>query len=165
MIEKELISWEPFIKSSVFEEDSVLIVLISEDGKVISKNENFKNIFPYFSIQNIINPGFDKIKTLDYVEGLLIFNDYITIGNYSSNANLSFKSYIYRRKGQYLIVANLPAKNIIEQNRKLNDLISENTDLQRQLIKNKKNLENTLQEMDGIWFLNGTSNSRIILTP
>lgn len=148
MIEKGLLSWEQHIKSSAFEEDSVIVVLISENGKVLSKNENFKNIIPYFSIQNIINPGFEKIKKLPFIENSLIFKDYITIGNYSSNANLSLKSYIYKRNGEYLIVANLPTKNIIEQNRKLNDLVSENTDLQRQLIRNKKKLENTLQELD-----------------
>lgn len=150
MISKELSNWESYIKNSFFDTDSTIVVLLSEKGKLLYSNEAFKNTIPHFSIQKLLNPTFEKIKSLKFIEDRLIFNDFITLGSYSSNSNLSFKAYIYKNEDQFLIVGQQAADKLTEQNRKLNEMLRENNDLQRQLLKKTRSLENTLNELDKV---------------
>jgi len=150
MIDKELIGWEDCIEASVFDNKAKLQVLISENGKVIFKNLAFRKAIPHFSINNLINPTFKKIKNLPYIKQNLIFKDMLTIGTISSSLNQSYQTFIYKKFKQYLIVAQQSNDKLIEQNRKLRELLRENTDLQRQLLRSRKKQENTLAELDNL---------------
>jgi signal transduction histidine kinase len=150
VINKELLDWESYIRKSFFDTDTIIVVVLTESGKLLYSNESFKNMFPHFSIQKLLNPTFEKIRSLNFIEDRLLFNDIVTIGSYSSNSNLSFKAYIYKNDDQFLIVGQQAADKLAEQNRKLNEIVRENNDLQRQLLKKTKILENTLNELDKV---------------
>jgi len=150
VINKELLDWESYIRKSFFDADTIIVVVLTESGKLLYSNESFKNMFPHFSIQKLLNPTFEKIRSLNFIEDRLLFNDIITVGSYSSNSNLSFKAYIYKNDDQFLIVGQQAADKLAEQNRKLNEIVRENTNLQRQLLKKTKILENTLNELDKV---------------
>jgi len=150
MIDKELIGWEDCIEASVFDDTAKLQVLISENGKVIFKNPAFRKAVPHFSINNLINPTFEKIKNLPYIKQNLIFEDMLTLGTITSGLNQSYQTFIFKKYNQYLIVAQQSNNKLIEQNRKLRELLRENTDLQRQLLRTRKKQENTLAEFDNL---------------
>ena len=150
MINKDLLDWESYIRKSFFDTDTIIVIVLTENGRILYSNESFKNTFPYFSIQKLLNPTFEKIKSLEFIEDRLIFKDIITIGSINSNSNVSFKAYVYKNDNQFLIVGQQAADKLAEQNKKLNDIVRENNNLQRQLLKKTKILENTLHQLDQV---------------
>lgn len=92
----------------------------------------------------LINPKFDSF--IESGNDGLVFEGYMTIGNY---ANISFvlRSKVYRKSAQILIFAEANVPDLFEENKKMSTLNQEVNNLQRQLIKEKKNLQNALSEL------------------
>jgi signal transduction histidine kinase len=91
-----------------------------------------------------INPEF---KTLIQEEKENpVFEGLMTIGNYT-DVSFVLNSKVYRKGNRILIYAEINVPELIEENNKMGILNQEVNNLQRQLIKEKKNLQSTLAEL------------------
>lgn len=93
---------------------------------------------------SFVNPTFStivsNINTQEPIEEL------ITIGNYGL-VSYTLKAKAFRRGDHILIYAEADVPDLFEENKKMSSLNQEVNNLQRQLIKEKRNLQNTLTEL------------------
>ena len=91
-----------------------------------------------------INPDFSFFLSEEHND--LVFEGLMTIGNY---ADVSFvlQSRVFRRNNQILVYAEADVPDLFEENKKMSVLNQEVNNLQRQLIKEKRNLQETLVEL------------------
>jgi signal transduction histidine kinase len=75
-----------------------------------------------------------------------VFEGLMTIGNYT-DVSFVLNSKVYRKGNRILIYAEINVPELIEENNKMGILNQEVNNLQRQLIKEKKNLQSTLAEL------------------
>lgn len=149
-INKVVIEWEKEIIASIANENMLVFALFSNDGELLHSNQALKEISPGFSSANLINPTFKELKQRPFINGNLIFNEQLTVGTYEKTDNISFPACIYKKAGNFLIVGRKDSDNLINQNQQLVMLNRENSNLQRQILKDKKNLEYTLKALDKI---------------
>jgi len=142
-----LLNWETEIFRSAVESEFLSIAIFSLEGELVFANHLMKKLFGKEPSKNLINPDLEKLKKLPPKENSLIFEGYLTLGNYSS-INTSLLAHIYRKNNQLLILALEDPAGLQEQNTKLQQLNREINDLQRQLIKEKRNLEDALNQLD-----------------
>jgi two-component system, NtrC family, sensor kinase len=89
-----------------------------------------------------VNPQFDS-----FLEGEgLVFEGYTTIGNYADSSFVLLAK-VYKQSDQVFVFAEPNVPELFENNLKLSDLNQQVNNLQRQLIKEKKALQNTLVEL------------------
>lgn len=140
--------WEQEILSSIIDWDVIAIVLFDEKGKLLFCNKALKEAFPELNFQNLINPTFEKIKSLPFIEENLVFNNQVTIGYYNKIDNFSFPASIFRKDDNIFLIGQKPPAKLLRQNQQLLALNRENSNLQRQVLKDKKKLEETLGSLD-----------------
>lgn len=141
--------WTDLICELLNQAVSVSIGIFNTDGQLLEANPAMcyfldtdrselkpKNLF--------INPDFSYFLSEESKE--LVFDGLMTIGNY---ADVSFvlQSQVYKRNDQILVVAEADVGNLFDENKKMSVLNQEVNNLQRQLIKEKKNLQVTLTEL------------------
>lgn len=95
-----------------------------------------KNVF--------VNPEFSFFAKENITE--LVFQGLITIGN-MQNISYVLNSKVYRRDEEILVLAEADVPLLFEENKKMSVLNQEVNNLQRQLIKEKKTLQSTLNEL------------------
>jgi two-component system, NtrC family, sensor kinase len=95
-----------------------------------------KNVF--------VNPEFASFATNSTSE--LIFHGLMTIGN-RRDISYDLNSKVYRRDDEILVLAEVDVPFLFEENKKMSILNQEVNNLQRQLIKEKQTLQNTLIEL------------------
>lgn len=144
---KMLANWEPELIHSAVETDLLYIALFSMEGELLFANQPMSNMLSLPREQRLINPTFEKLRSLPEKENSLIFEGHLTIGDYS-NLNTSLQAHVYRKDNQLLIMAREDSGGLQEQNTKLQQLNREINNLQRQLIREKRNLEDTLNQLD-----------------
>lgn len=144
---KILLSWKTEIFRSAVESEFLSIAVFSLSGELIFSSHLFKKIAEKNPVESLINPNFEKLKTLPAQKNNLIFEGYLTIGDYSS-VNTSLLAHVYRKNNQLLILALEDPSGLQEQNTSLQQLTREVNDLHRQLIKEKRNLEDALTKLD-----------------
>jgi signal transduction histidine kinase len=93
----------------------------------------------------LLNPSFDQLVSAKS-ESDEIFEGHITFGTISS-LNTSIVAKVFRKNNKILIVGGADMNQLMEQNEQLILLNREVNDLQRQLIKEKVVLENTLNQL------------------
>lgn len=91
-----------------------------------------------------VNPDFSFFLSEEHND--LVFEGLMTIGNY---ADVSFvlQSRVFRRNNQILVYAEADVPDLFEENKKMSVLNQAVNNLQRQLIKEKRNLQATLAEL------------------
>ncbi len=92
-----------------------------------------------------INPEFEQISRIDSGSEL-VFEGWLTIGDFK-NINFSLNAKIFQREGIYFIFAEADALNLFQQNKNMSRLNQEVNNLQRQLLKEKRKLEQALDEL------------------
>lgn len=139
-------NWENEILSAVESELSVYIALFSLDGELLYSNKAMSSLFTDSPKNSFLNPAFDEI-----VKGVLYkpdtFNGFITIGNKYSANNTSIKAEIKRKNNEILIIGGLDVRELINQNQLLIELNHEINNLQRELLKEKRVLKSTLDQL------------------
>jgi two-component system, sensor histidine kinase and response regulator len=147
MLEKAIISeWTDEFFATLIKNNSICIALISTDRELLFANNSMSALFKGKPDENFINPTFDKLLLLDNSVPL-IFEGFLTLGDYSS-VNTSIWSQIYRKRNNILILGGVNAAQLIEQNEIMHQLNREISNLQRELIREKHNLENTLKQLN-----------------
>lgn len=96
-------------------------------------------------VYEFINPTFEKISRMSANDGI-VFEGLITIGNYS-NVSFVLHGKILRQNEVFLVFAEADAVQLFHENKKMSRLNQEVNNLQRKLLKEKKLLENTLNEL------------------
>ncbi|KAF0129196.1 MAG: hypothetical protein FD155_2685 [Bacteroidetes bacterium] len=93
---------------------------------------------------SFINPEFSCFLTDKNKE--LVFDGLMTIGNYS-DISYVVNAKVFRKNDRIMVYAETDILNLFEENKKMSVLNQEVNNLQRQLIKEKKNLQATLAEL------------------
>ncbi|WP_372950746.1 sensor histidine kinase [Mariniphaga sp.] len=139
--------WEPEIIHAVVDTDYLNIAVFATDGKLLFANKPMGRLLGDNPIKRLLNPDLHKICQLPPKEKEPVFEGFLTIGDYSE-LNISLPALIYRKENQILILAREDFEKLQEQNKTLHVLNREINNLQRQLITEKKNLENILHQLD-----------------
>ena len=134
--------WNDELDESLTKTNSLCIAYFNTDKKLIYANQAISSLFMGEPHESFINPTFNKILTLDNAVPL-IFDGFLTIGEYSSNNNTSILAQIYRKKDKLLIIGSVDSAQLIEQNKTMHQLNHKISKLQGKLINEKKNLEYT----------------------
>jgi len=144
-----LSDWNDLLDSLFLSGKSVGLGIFNDDGFLLDANQvmcNFLNTGTDFkNPQNhFVNPSLEVLLT-NKTDGL-IFDGLLTIGDYRSTSyNLVAK--IYRRNESFLVFAEADVVHLFNENNKMSKLNREVNNLQRQLIREKMNLQETLKEL------------------
>ncbi|HSQ47781.1 MAG TPA: hybrid sensor histidine kinase/response regulator [Lutibacter sp.] len=134
--------WKSEFDDALTKNDTLCIALFSADKKLIYANQAISTFFVGEPNESLINPTFNKILSLDNTVPL-IFDGFLTIGDFSLVNNTSILVQIYRKKDNFLIIGGVNSAQLIEQNATMHQLNHEISNLQGKLIKEKNNLEYT----------------------
>lgn len=145
----QLSDWAGLICELSQQGQSVAIGIFNTEGQLLEANPAMcyfldtgpselkpKNLF--------INPEF-SIFFIEKKEGI-VFEGLLTIGNYN-DLSYVLSAKVFRRNDLMLVYAEADVAHLFEENDKMATLNQEVNNLQRQLIKEKMNLQNTLSEL------------------
>ncbi|MGM0376420.1 MAG: sensor histidine kinase [Bacteroidota bacterium] len=138
--------WSDEISTSLFNNRSLCVALISSEGELLFSNTAMAQIFSGTPADSLLNPSFERLLSLKS-EKPLIYEGFMTIGDYSS-VNTSIFVQVYRKQEELLIIGGMDVNQLMVQNETLHHLNQEINNLQRRLIKEKNNLENTLDKLN-----------------
>lgn len=138
--------WAPEVELALMKNSSMCVAIFSDAKELLFANPAMRSLFKGEPHQSFINPVFDKLLSLPN-EKPLIFEGMLTIGDYSS-VNTSILAQVFRKANQLLVLGGVDSKQLIDQNAAMHALNREIGDLQRQLIKEKHALEQTLTKLN-----------------
>lgn len=140
--------WADLIENLLSETESIGIGVFGIDQTILYANKPMAFFFDIDSDTGrannyFINPQFTTLlrETQD-----LVFNGLLTIGNYS-NISYFLNAKIFRKESSLLVFAEVDVKSLFENNKNLSKLNQEVNNLQRELIKEKRNLELALNQL------------------
>lgn len=139
----DLESWKNELESSILESNTLCIAIFKKDGELIFANNAIKVLFRDLNpASSLLNPTFETLSKNDcpYCN---VYKGYITFGDYSS-VNSSIMANVYRKDDSILIIGGVDSEQLMQQNLMMHNLNREIGNLQRQLIKEKRVLEDTL---------------------
>lgn len=145
---KRINNWEDTIAELVKDSVSVALGIFTETGKLLDANEAMC-VLLHTTQQELqpanffVNPDFSKISGDD---NSIIFEGLLTIGNYSDTSYV-LRSKIFRKGIFLLVMAEVDIAQLFDENKKMSALNREVNNLQRQLIKEKKSLQLTLEKL------------------
>ncbi len=142
-------NWNDLIGELWLKGRSVAIGLFDTEGKLLSANPALcyylnaepKDLLPKNSF---VNPEFSTF--LQKSNSDLVFEGMITLGN-RQDISYVLQAKVFRRGDNILLFAEVDAPSLFEENTKMSQLNQLVNNLQRQLIKEKKTLQDTLQEL------------------
>lgn len=142
--------WDKLINEMSMNSTSIAYGLFTPEGKLIFANSTMchylgTNITELQAQNNFINPNFEKIVTYKSSSDL-VFEGLLTIGDYT-NKHYVLNSKIFKRNNAYLVFAEADVFHLFEENGKMSSLNQEVNNLQRQLIKEKRTLQQTLNKL------------------
>lgn len=147
MLEADIVAeWYNEFTHSIVDRDILFVALFSTNKELIFANKAITLLFKGDPCQSLINPNFDALLLLDNTIPL-IFDGFLTLGDYSS-INTSISAQIYRKENRLLIIGGVKANQLIDQNIMMHSLNRDLGNLQRELIKEKHELEITLRRLN-----------------
>jgi|GEM_PF-1297615 len=138
--------WAPEVELALRENTSMCMAVFSDEKVLLFANRAMTNLFKGEPCQSFINPVFDKLLSLPN-DKPLIFEGMMTIGDYAS-VNTSILAQVFRKANQLLVFGGVDSKQLLDQNASMHALNREIGDLQRQLIREKHALEQTLAKLN-----------------
>ncbi|MFD1293804.1 sensor histidine kinase [Lutibacter holmesii] len=145
VISSILSDWTNELSAILMDSNSLCIAKFSTSKKLLFANNSMAKLFTAKPAQSLINPTFDELLLLDNTVPL-IFEGFLTLGDYSS-INPSIWVQVYRKENELLIVGGVNAAQLLDQNKTMHQLNSEISNLQRELIREKITLQNTLKQL------------------
>ncbi len=140
-----LSEWIPEIGDALLNSKSFYVALFSTDKRLIYSNEAFSSLVKDDPCGSFLNPSLDDILAMD-VSSSMVFNGYLTFGDYQSE-NYSIVAQIFRKNNKLLVIGGADTEQLLAQNSAMHQLNREVIDLQRDLIRKKQRLENTLSQL------------------
>lgn len=141
-----LANWMDELKSALINSNILCVALFSLDGTLLFANSGMNTLLGADPCSSLINPSYSKLVQCQQNEAL-IYEGYLTFGDYVS-IDTSIYARVYKKNGQMLIMGGIDALQLIAQNAAMHHLNREISNLQRQLIKEKFLLENTLNKLN-----------------
>lgn len=139
--------WTDEIESSIINSNTVSVALFRCDGTLLFANGAMKQLFGEIEpSKSLLNPSFTSLTKTLHEQGL-IYKGYMTFGDYSS-INSSIMTEVYRKGEQILITGGVDSDQLLHQNMMMHNLNREISNLQREVIKEKHNLEITLNQLN-----------------
>jgi signal transduction histidine kinase len=143
----QLSHWSELICSLSVNSQSTALGLFNADGQLIYANAPMcyflgTNTDELNPVNYFINPEFSAFSE---GEGL-VFEGYLTIGNYADISYVLLAK-VFKHDNQVFVFAEANVPQLFDDNNKMSRLNQQVNNLQRQLIKEKKNLQNTLSEL------------------
>lgn len=144
---KIITKYQTHLNSFLQNGKSVAMGTFNLDGQLLSANAAMcyyldTNLFELNPKNKFINPDFSVFITGS--DSGIIFKGLITIGN-QQDISYTLNSEVYSYEDKIMIFAEADVPLLFEDNKKMSILNQEVNNLQRQLIKEKKNLLNTLE--------------------
>lgn len=144
-----ILEWKDILENLLLKGESTAIGLFRTDGTLLYANEAmcyFLDTDPMALLpkNSLVNPDFQTLITTHSSE--LIFDGMMTIGN-RGYISYDLHSKVFRRNDTLLVFGETNIPLLFSENEKMSELNQEVNNLQRQIIKEKKNLQNTLDEL------------------
>lgn len=136
-------NWGEIIQSVLDQSQSFGIFVANTSGELLYMNTAAKRFTHGNPVESMLNPNF---STLIERTQSGPFKGIFTFGSYSSQNN-SFNCEAFRREDEILVVGEIDVKQLMAQNIAMTRMNQEISNLQRNLIKEKKLLNATLEKM------------------
>lgn len=142
-------NWNSLLQENMIEGKSVAIGVFSLEENIVYANTAM-NHFLNIDLKDqcpgntFVNPEFDVFANKE--EQGLIFEGIITIGN-RFDVSYTLDSKVYKEGNEILVFAEANLIHLFEENKKMSTLNQQVNNLQRELIKEKRNLQHTLAEL------------------
>ena len=142
-------AWDDLIDGLIIKGKSVAIGVFDLKGELLDANWAMIYFLDIDSkekkpINSFVNPEF-SVFAEDSHSGK-IFEGFLTIGNLG-NVSYSLEATVFRRDHSILVFAEANVPELFEGNRRMSQLNQEVNNLQRQLIKEKMTLQDTVKEL------------------
>ncbi|MBN2806554.1 MAG: HAMP domain-containing histidine kinase [Prolixibacteraceae bacterium] len=142
--------WQDVLKQSINNSKAIALAVFDLHGKLLWANQAMcyflqTNNTELQPVNQFINPKLEDLLNKQY-EGL-IFDGFMTIGNYI-DISYGLQTVIYRKNEQLFIVAEANVPELFSNNKQMSLMNQQVNNLQRQIIKEKKNLEAALLEIN-----------------
>lgn len=137
--------WSDILLYSLKETNSFGIAIFSDSGQLIYVNSAMNKLCSNFDSTCLISPSFEKLISIEG-ESNLLFSGYLTIGKMNT-VNTSVEAKVYRKRDEILITGGFEVNSLIEQNKTMHLLNQRVTNLQRQLMQEKTELERTMKKL------------------
>lgn len=141
-----LTEWTDEINSALLKNETFCVAVFSTDRELLFANNSMTALFKGEPADSLLNPSFETLLEKDATD-TLVFEGFLTLGDFFS-VNTSIWTQVYRKKDKILIVGGVNAVQLLEQNEIMHQLNREINNLQRELIKEKHKLENTLAQLN-----------------
>ncbi len=143
--------WLPNILYLYDKSICLCICILNDQGNIIYTNSGMKNLLGIGSNGNIasdilINPSFQKLLSIQQNEER-IFQGILTIKNNQKNISQSIYASCFRKNNEILIHGEYDINEYTYMNQKMISMNRDMNNFQRELIKEKTLLENTLNEL------------------
>ncbi|HBG24917.1 MAG: hypothetical protein A2X17_09175 [Bacteroidetes bacterium GWF2_41_61] len=142
-------SWSEELTECIIGNNTFCIAVFKTDGELEFANSAMRLLLgDGIPKECLLNPTFEKLINTN-TDSTLIYKGFITFGNYSA-INNSITASVFLKNGRILISGGTDANQLIQNNSLLHELNREVNNLQRQLIKEKRNLEETLRQLSSV---------------
>lgn len=145
-IDHILTDWSDEFSEYLLTADALCVALFDADKNLLFATPVMKKLFKGEPYKSLINPTFDKLLSMKS-DNALVFEGLLTIGDYNS-INSSILANVFAKNDRLLIIGGADAAQLIEQYISMQHLNHQINNLQRQLIKEKATLENTLIQLN-----------------
>ena len=143
-----LSEWTDELMLTLCDNNSFGIALFNNAGDLLCANAAMVSLCVDFDSSSLINPTFEKLVSLE-TSDLVLFSGFLTIGKYNS-VNTTIEAKVYWKTDRILITGGINVSGLIEQNKTMHILNQKVTNLQRQLMREKAELDHTMKELKDI---------------
>jgi signal transduction histidine kinase len=141
--------WSEELSECIIGNNTFCIAVFKTDGELVFANSAMRLLFgDSIPRDSLLNPTFEKLIHIN-ADNALIYKGFLTLGNYST-INNSITASVFLKNGKILISGGTDANQLIQNNTFMHELNREVNNLQRQLIKEKRNLEETLRQLSSV---------------
>ena len=142
--------WLGLLDAALNESKSLCFAVFSASGEVVYANEGMEALLQIAvnslrPVESLVNPDFEKLMASPESDAA-VFEGVFTIGN-RLDVSRNIKGKVYRRDNQLLIIGESDASDLEALNRRMSVMNQEINNLQRELIKEKRTQEITLEEL------------------
>ncbi len=137
--------WDKELMPFIAKGNAIYLAVLSTNGIVLYANNAMSFLKNATSNISFVNPTMEFI--LSSKNDGAFFDGIMTFGEINSVNNFSVLGKIFRKNDEILIVAELNIDEIVSQNKIILELNTENSNLNRKLIKEKNALQLTQEEL------------------
>ncbi|MEE4197049.1 MAG: HAMP domain-containing sensor histidine kinase [Bacteroidales bacterium] len=139
-------NWKTEIETFIQKSHTLAIAIYRQNGELVYSNPAFIQLIKGNEKETLLNPTFNDLVNATEKRKHVVFEGYLTIGNLT--VNQSINSIVYRKNNELLIVGEVEIDELKKLNLTMIELNREINNLQRQLIKEKKQLADANKKLN-----------------